>query len=127
MLAELGEFSYVRMANGHEGYMRSKYLSRNKPAQISNKAAEDSIPTGAAPVAPADVQQSSGFPFSATAINDSEGNSPRVYKGAGEGWSSDIIGAGSSITVLGPSSDIYWYEVSAGGIHGYMPSKFFIR
>ena len=127
VLTELGEFSYVRMANGHEGYMRSKYLSRNKPAQISNKAAEDSIPTGAAPVAPADVQQSSGFPFSATAINDSEGNSPRVYKGAGEGWSSDIIGAGSSITVLGPSSDIYWYEVSAGGIHGYMPSKFFIR
>ena len=127
VLKELGEFSYVRMANGHEGYMRAKYLSRNKPAQISSKAAEDSIPTGDAPVAPADVQQSSGFPFSATAVSDSEGNSPRVYKGAGEGWSSDIIGAGTSITVLGPSSDIYWYEVQAGGIHGYMPTRFFIR
>ena len=127
VLAELGEFSYVRMANGHEGYMRSKYLSRNKPAQISAQAAAASIPTGDAPVAPADVQQSSGFPFSATAVKDSEGNSPRLYRGEGLGWSSDVIAVGATVTVLDAGNDPYWWKVQVSGVSGYMPGKFFIR
>ena len=127
VLMELGDFWYVRMANGHEGYMRSKYLSRIKPAKISAAAAEDSIPTGASPVAPGEAQQVSEFPFSAVAINDSEGNSPRVYKGEGLGWSSDIIGAGTAVTVVGIGNDIHWYKVQVNGSTGYMPSKFFIR
>jgi uncharacterized protein YgiM (DUF1202 family) len=127
VLAELGEFSYVRMANGHEGYMRSKYLSRNKPAQISAQAAAASIPTGDAPVAPADVQQSSGFPFSATAVKDSEGNSPRLYRGEGLGWSSDVIAVGATVTVLDAGNDPYWWKVQVNGVSGYMPGKFFIR
>ena len=127
VLTELGEFSYVRMANGHEGYMRSKYLSRNKPAQISAQAAAASIPTGDAPVAPADVQQSSGFPFSATAVKDSEGNSPRLYRGEGLGWSSDVIAVGATVTVLDAGNDPYWWKVQVSGVSGYMPGKFFIR
>jgi uncharacterized protein YgiM (DUF1202 family) len=127
VLTELGEFSYVRMANGHEGYMRSKYLSRNKPAQISAQAAAASIPTGDAPVAPADVQQSSGFPFSATAVKDSEGNSPRLYRGEGLGWSSDVIAVGATVTVLDAGNDPYWWKVQVNGVSGYMPGKFFIR
>ena len=127
VLNELGEFSYVRMANGHEGYMRSKYLSKNKPAKISSQAAEASIPTGDAPVAPADVQQSSSFPFSATAVKDSEGNSPRLYRGEGLGWSSDVIAVGATVTVVDAGKDPYWWKVQVNGVSGYMPGKFFIR
>ena len=127
VLQEGGEFSYIRMANGHEGYMRTKYLSKNKPAQISLKAAEDSIPTGAAPVAPGEAVQESGFPFTAYAVADAEGNSPRVFKGEGLGWSSEILAVGTGITVVGAGNDIYWFKVQVNGSTGYMPSKFFVR
>ena len=127
VLMELGDFWYVRMANGHEGYMRSKYLSKVKPAKISDKAAADSIPTGAAPVAPGEVQLQSEFPFTAVAVSDGAGNSPRVFKGEGLGWSSDVVNVGATVIVVGGGSDIHWFRVQVNGISGYMPSKFIIR
>ena len=126
VLVEMGEFNYVRMANGHEGYMRSRYISRTKPAKISEAAAADSIPTGAAPVAPGEAQQESTFPFSAVAVSSGE-DAPKLYKGPGAGYSSEVIPAGTGITVVGSCGDIYWYQVQANGKSGYMPSKYFVR
>ena len=100
---------------------------QEKNAKISEKAAEDSIPTGAAPVAPGEAQLESGFPFTAVAVSDGEGNSPRVFKGEGLGWSSDVIGVGTTVTVVGGGNDIHWFKVQVNGSTGYMPSKFIIR
>ena len=120
VLKELSGFSYVRIAeDGQEGYMRSKYLSTVKPAQASSKEAQEAA-------AEAAKAETSGFPFTAYA-RESGGEKPKVYRGEGLGWSSDVLEPGTAVTVLGGGSDIYWFKVSVNGITGYMPSSFLSR
>ena len=120
VLKELSGFSYVRIAeDGQEGYMRSKYLSTVKPAQASSKEAQEAAAAAA-------KAETSGFPFTAYA-RESGGEKPKVYRGEGLGWSSDVLEPGTAVTVLGGGSDIYWFKVSVNGITGYMPSSFLSR
>ena len=119
VLKECGEFNYVKVNyNGHEGYMRSRYISKNKPAQADTidpkySSGKYSDPSG-------------GFPFSATA-KSSGGEKPKLYRGVGLGWSSETIQPGTVVTVIGNSSDIYWFKVTVNGKTGYMPSKYLSR
>lgn len=120
------DFCYVRIASGgEEGYMRTRYLSTNKPAQayqLEEKQGASSSSSGSS----APASGPSGFPFAASA-RANNGEKPRLYKGEGLGWSSDVLAVGTPITVVAPGNDIYWVKVEVNGRTGYMPIKFIIR
>lgn len=120
VLQEYGAFKYVRIASdGQEGYMRAQYVSKIKPAQAAAVEAAEAAAAAAGVV-------SNEFPFTAYAI-ESGGEKPKLYKGEGLGWTSDVLEPGTVVTVTGPGTDIYWFKVSVGGMGGYMPSKFLGR
>ncbi len=128
VLKECGEFNYVRMAaDGHEGYMRSRYMSRTKPAQAfaleqSGNGGNGGGGNGSTVSVPADPS----FPFTAYA-RSSGGEKPKLFRGEGLGWDFDTLEPGTTITVTGRATDIYWYKVTVNGKAGYMPGKFFGR
>ena len=123
VLQECGEFNYVRMApTGNEGYMRAKYISRTKPAQAAALEASAAAAGGSSSSASTET----GFPFTAYA-KSSGGEKPKLYRGEGLGWSSDTLEPGTTVTVTGSGTDIYWYKVTVNGQKGYMPSKFLSR
>ena len=105
--------------------MRSRYITRTKPAQAlaleASKAAEGGSGSGSSS-APGEP----GFPFTAYA-RSSGSEKPKLFRGEGLGWASDTLEPGTTITVTGSGKDIYWYKVSVNGKTGYMPSKFFSR
>lgn len=103
-----GTYSYVSV-NGTEGYMRSKYITKNKPAPL---------PTAKPTPAPF-------VPYTTTAKADTKGNTPRLYQGDGAGYSSVKIAVGATVSVIAKSKkDIYWVKVEVNGQPGYMPLKF---
>ncbi len=134
VLQECGEFNYVRItADGHEGYMRSRYMSRTKPAQAlaleqsgnagnGGNGGNGGGNSGSTVTPPAEP----GFPFTAYAIS-SGGEKPKLFRGEGLGWSYDTLEPGTTVTVTGHGTDIYWYKVTVNGKAGYMPGKFFGR
>lgn len=127
VLKEGSEFHYVKIGSS-EGYMRAKYLTRTKPAQayqLEAKKAADAAASGGTKPASSE-ETSSGFPFMASA-RENGGEKPKAYMGPGAGWSSETLAVGTSVKVVGPCSDIYWYEVEINGLKRYMPSKFIIR
>ncbi len=127
-----GEFSYVKIAeDGKEGYMRSRYISRTKPAQAyeleeKNAAAGGSGVPSSSGSSGSSAPAVSQFPFTASA-RSSNGEKPKLYRGEGLGWSSDVLEVGTLVTVLARGNDIYWFKVEVNGKTGYMPSKFLIR
>ena len=106
VLEEGKEFHYVSV-DGTEGYMRSKYISRNEPAPV-----------------PVTTPIPAFEPYTTTSRTASDGTSPRLFLGEGLGWSSDIIPVGATVDVLSRGKDPYWYRVSVNGKTGYMPSKY---
>lgn len=100
-------FDYVIIkGDGNTGYMRTKYISRDKPAPIPDKP----VPA----------------PFSpyTTTTKKSGTSSPRLYQGLGLGWSSVKVEEGAEVNVLEKTKDPYWYKVSVDGSTGYMPDKY---
>ena len=125
VLKECGEFNYVRINyNGNEGYMRSRYISRTKPAQAGS--IDPKYSSGSSGNSGSSSETSSSYPFSATA-KSSGGENPKLYRGVGLGWAYDTIQPGAAVTVIGGTSDIYWFKVTVNGKTGYMPGKFLSR
>ena len=71
-------------------------------------------------------ESSSNYPFYATA-KSSGGEKPKLYRGVGLGWAYDTIQPGAAVTVIGGTSDIYWFKVTVDGRTGYMPGKYLSR
>ena len=124
VLQECGDFDYVKISEtGNEGYMRSRYISRTKPAQaVALEASKASAGGSGSSPAPGEP----GFPFTAYA-RSSGGEKPKLFRGEGLGWASDTLEPGTTVTVTGSGKDIYWYKVTVNGKPGYMPSKFLSR
>ena len=103
--------------------MRSRYISRTKPAQaVALEASKASAGGSGSSPAPGEP----GFPFTAYA-RSSGGEKPKLFRGEGLGWASDTLEPGTTVTVTGSGKDIYWYKVTVNGKPGYMPSKFLSR
>ena len=125
VLRECGEFNYVRINyNGNEGYMRSRYISKSRPAQADKIDPKYSsgvyVGTGSSSES---SQSSPTFPFTLYA-KASGGEKPKLFQGEGLGWAYVTIEPGTAVTVVGKATDIYWYKVTVNGRPGYMPDKF---
>ena len=100
-------FCYVSVG-GTEGYMRTKYISKNQPAPL---------PTAKPTAAPF-------VPYTTTAKADSKGNLPRSYQGEGLGWSNSKVEVGTTVDVIAKGKDPYWVKVVVNGSTRWMPLKF---
>ncbi len=99
-------YSYVDV-NGTKGYMASKNITKYKPAPLPTK------------------QTPAPFvPYTTYAIKDNKGNTPRLYRGEGLGYSSKKLTVGTTVKVIAKGKDRYWVKVKVGGKTGYMPLKF---
>ena len=100
-------FCYVSV-DGTEGYMRTKYISKNQPA----------------PLPTADPTAAPFTPYTTTAKADSKGNLPRSYQGEGLGWSNTKVEVGTTVDVIAKGKDPYWVKVVVNGSTRWMPLKF---
>ena len=107
--------------------MRSRYMSRTKPAQaLALEQSGNSGNSSSSNASTASSPANSSFPFTAWAIS-SGGEKPKLFRGEGLGWDFDTLEPGTPVTVTGRGTDIYWYKVTVNGKNGYMPGKFFGR
>ena len=95
-------FDYVSV-NGSKGYMRTKYVSKVRPAAKTYK-----------PVFKA---------YTARARKAADGTKPRLYKGCGLGYSWKSVPTGTTVQVIDKAEDIYWVKVKVNNVVGYMYKK----
>lgn len=99
-------YSYVDV-NGTKGYIATKYITKNKPAPLVKKATPKPF-----------------VAYTTHAIKDNKGNTPRIYRGEGLGYSSRKLTVGTTVKVIAKGKDRYWVKVKVGSQTGYMPLKF---
>ncbi len=95
-------FCQVKMADGKTGFMRTEYISKNKPAPVPTPAVTPVL-----------------TPYTTTCKSES-GKKARLYQGCGLGWSSVVLADGTTVDVLEQAKDIYWVKVEVNGTTGYM-------
>ena len=98
---EGSEFHYVTIGS-ESGYMRSKYLTKKKPATAATFT-----------------------PYTAVVVLGSDGKKAPVYMGEGLGWSVSMrLDAGATVEVVANGTDKYWVKVDINGQKYYMQKKY---
>lgn len=106
VLKEGKDFCYVSV-DGKEGYMRTKYLSKNEPATI-----------------PTPTPKPVFSPYTATVTPKKAGAKVKLHIGQGEGWSvKKWLTEGTVVTVVAQCKDPYWVKVEVDGTTGYMDKR----
>ncbi len=104
---ECGDFVYVKVSDGKTGYMRSKYVSKNKPADL-----------------PAPKPGPATFGAGNATVSTSDGKKAAVYQGEGLGWSVVMrLANGTTVYVAADGKDPYWVKVIINDHAYYMQKK----
>ena len=100
------DFCYVQV-DGKEGWMRTKYLSKNEPATI-----------------PTPTPKPVFVPYNATVSPRTAGAKVKLHIGQGEGWSvKKWLTEGTVVYVVQQCKDPYWVKVEVDGTTGYMDKR----
>ena len=106
VLKEGKDFCYVTV-DGLEGWMRTKYLSKNEPATIPTAAPKPTF-----------------SPYTATVVPQKAGSKVKLHIGQGEGWSvKKWLTEGTVVNVIAQCKDPYWVKVEVDGTTGYMDKR----
>ena len=106
VLKEGKDFCYVTV-DGKEGYMRTKYISRNEPASIPTPAPKAEFVPYTAVVSPAKADAK-----------------VKMHMGEGLGWAvKKWLTAGTVVNVIKPGKDPYWVKVEVDGVTGFMDKR----
>ena len=98
---EGSDFCYVTIGS-ESGYMRTKYLTKKKPATASTFT-----------------------PYTAVVVLGKDEKKAPVYQGEGLGWSISMkLDAGATVEVVANGTDKYWVKVNINGHNYYMQKKY---